>query len=185
MNCGLTVAEREVLQAKLKELPETMPPRAVWQRIRRQAEAEGLIRRVPEGLRWAVGAAIAATVVLAVLRLPSAPAPGSLAEGELPTVPAYSPDEDGYLQSINALMVQSQLLERDLRRLHYQPQVMRASTTATIDDLQSRIAAIDHHLNRTDVRMTRQEQEAYWRERVRLMDSLVRLRYAQAQRVSF
>jgi hypothetical protein len=29
------------------------------------------------------------------------------------------------------------------------------------------------------------EKQMYWRERVRLMDSLVKLRYAQAQRASF
>lgn len=192
MNCGLTMPERDCLRSRLSELAEIMPPRAVWQRIERQARAEGLIRRpgMAEGLRWAVGAGIAATVVFAVLNLPSGQrGDGALtttADTDLPTVPDYDERaEDARLQSINALMVQSQLLERDLRRLPYQPQVMRASTTATIDDLQSRIAAIDYRLNQPGVRMTREEQEAFWRERVRLMDSLVRLRYAQAQRVSF
>jgi hypothetical protein len=33
--------------------------------------------------------------------------------------------------------------------------------------------------------MTEDETELFWRERVRLMKSLVQLRYAQAQRTAF
>ena len=191
MNCGLTIAERDCLQSRLKRMPDTMPPRAVWQRIEAQARAEGLLKRPAwsERQRWMAGSSIAAAVVLAVLNLPGGQPPGDAgvaATGELPTVPAYNGDaEDPALQSINALMVQSQFLERDLSRLPGPPLVMRASTAATIEDLESRIAAIDYQLNHPRVRMTRQQQEAYWRERVRLMDSLLQLRYAQAQRVSF
>jgi hypothetical protein len=43
MICGLTVAERDVLLQGLDDLPDTMPPRIVWDRIREQAEAEGLL----------------------------------------------------------------------------------------------------------------------------------------------
>ena len=64
-----------------------------------------------------------------------------------------------------------------------QPRVQRAGTLATIDDLQDRIAAIDLQLSGSG--LSPAEQEIYWRERVRLMDSLVRLRYAQTQRMSF
>ena len=46
MICGLTADERDLLQQELRGLPDIMPPRAVWQRIREQAEAEG--RRKPE-----------------------------------------------------------------------------------------------------------------------------------------
>jgi len=190
---GLAAAERDRLRQRLLELPDTMPPRAVWTRIEEQARAEGLLRRpaISAKTRWLAGTGIAAAVVLAVLNLPSvdraARPPVAVTEAEtLPTEPAWDPDP-GLRQydSINALMVQSQLLERDLRRLPNQPQVARAGTVATIDELQSRIAAIDHQLNDPDARLTREDEEAYWRERVRLMDSLVLLRYAQAGRTSF
>ena len=39
MICGLTVDERDSLLRELNELPDTMPPRIVWNRIREQAEA--------------------------------------------------------------------------------------------------------------------------------------------------
>lgn len=196
MNCGLTIAERDELQAALRTLPETMPPRVVWERIEQQARAEGLLKSpwlkhsLSQPARWLAGSGVAAAVVLAVLTVPSPDVGGpetvATADGSLPTVPAYQEkSDDVQLRSINALMVQSQVLERDLRRLPASPQVMRASTTATIDDLQSRIAAIDHQLNDPELRITREQQEAFWRERVRLMDSLLQLRFAQSQRVSF
>lgn len=192
MNSGLSITEHELLQLELRQLPETMPPRSVWERVDAQARAEGLIRRpgVSQRTRWFAGAGIAAAVVLAVLTVPGQsvtdlPSPVGT-DASLSTVPDFQENAaDVQLRSINALMVQSQVLERDLRRLPASPQLMQASTAATIEDLQSRIAAIDYQLNHPDVQMTRQEQEVYWRERVRLMDSLVLLRFAQTRRGSF
>ncbi len=66
-----------------------------------------------------------------------------------------------------------------------EPKVMRASTVATIADIEDAIAAIDFQLNDPSTQMTEEETELFWRERVRLMKSLVQLRYAQAQRASF
>ena len=191
MATGLTVDQHDALRGMLDELPETMPPRAVWRRIESQARGEGLLKGAfaSHGMRWLAGSGIAAAVVLAVLGLPAnAPVPdGAVAqrvENALPTEPAYDPSatQSGF-DSLNALRVQSQLLERDLRRMPNQRQVMRAGTLAPIEDLQGRIAAIDLYLS--DPGLTPELQEIYWRERVRLMDSLVRLRYTQTQRVSF
>jgi hypothetical protein len=55
---------------------------------------------------------------------------------------------------------------------------------ATISDLEDRIAAIDYQLNDPAVQMTAEDRELFWRERVRLMKSLLQLRYAQAQRAA-
>jgi hypothetical protein len=195
MNCGLTLAERDVLQMKLREMADTMPPRAVWNRIEEQARAEGLLKKpgMPEAAKWFTGIGLAAAVVLAVIISPNSgnriESPTSTTSSEFPTEPAYSASandvEARQYQSINALMVQSQLLERDLRALPEEPLVRRAGTIATISGLQDRIAAIDYQLNHAESRMTPQQQEVFWRERVRLMDSLVQLRYAQARRTSF
>ena len=188
MICGLSVAERDTLQQKLREMPETMPPRAVWKRIEAQAKAEGLFvtKRVPEPLKWVTGAAIAATVALVVLRLPLVQEV-ELPQQTFPTEPAFTETEGGSqgLRAVTALMVRSQQLESDLRALPDQPQLARAGTVATIMDLEDRIAAIDYILNDPANQLTPQQGEAYWRERVRLMSSLLQLRYAQAQRSSF
>ena len=182
MNGVLSVNELERLKHGLGELPGTMPPRSVWHRIEEQARAEGLLTApgINRRTKWLAGVGIAAAVVLAVLRLPGALIPDSISGGEeITSTPVYD------AQSIDALMVQSQQLEHQLRAITYRPRMMRASTAATISNLEDRIAAIDYQLNHARVQMSPVQRRLYWRERVRLMDSLVTLRYAQAQRSSF
>lgn len=183
------------LGRQLAELPGTVPPRVVWDRIEAQAEAEGLFTprtRPSAGLRWLLGSGVAAAVALVVLNMPMAqrlPAESPATVERLPTVPAFDaqaldPNRPGQAQAqVRALMVESQLLEQDLRRLPSQPAVARAATLATIDELQTQIASIDQRL--IDPALPAADQARFWRERVRLMDSLLQLRYAQAQRLSF
>ena len=188
MNGVLSVDEIERLKRGLDALPDTVPPRAVWHRIRELARAEGLLSKPAsqQRVKWLLGAGIAAAVVLAVLRMPDVFGPEALEQiaGEplLHSTPQSTPTN---AQDLNALMVQSQQLEQNLRAIPYQPRMMRASTAATISNLEDRIAAIDYRLNHPGIRMSPGQKQLYWRERVRLMDSLVKLRYAQAQRASF
>lgn len=186
MNIGLSVAQRELLQRELGKLEDTIPPREVWQRIETQARAEGLFRRqAGERAKWLAGAGIAAAVVLAVLNVPLGPA-GDSEVAEFPTTPPVSvATASATPASLQTLMVQSQQIERDLRALPGQPSLMRAGTAATIAELEDRIAAIDYRLSDPALRMSPVQAEIYWRERVRLMNSLLNLRRAQAQRMAF
>lgn len=184
----LDAPERERLREALRALPDTTPPREVWHRIEAQARAEGLFRSaVPwRRARWLAGAGIAATVALAVLQLPpfDTGTPPETPMDAAVTVPPWS-EEEASLRNLDALMVRSRWLERNLRALPAEPRVMRAGTAATIGELEDRIAAIDYALNDPNADLSTAEAEVFWRERVRLMDSLVQVRYAQAQRVSF
>ncbi len=188
---GLGSEERKLLQARLAGLPDTPPPHAVWQRIERQARAEGLLRpaRYRAPARWFAGAALAAAVVLAVLNVDMMPRPGTQpAGGEpiFPTEPPYSAGNQALrVRALNALMVQSQQLEQDLRALPGEPVVVRAGTAATIAAVEDQIAAIDYGLTYAPQRLSHDDTELYWRERVRLMNLLVQLRTAQAQRNAF
>ena len=187
MNCGLNIQERDLLQTKLQQLGDTVPPRAVWQRIEEQARAEGFFTpKIAERTKWLAGAGLAAAVVLAVLNGPSAP----LSDGDqqqFPTEPAYADTaaNSDDLRALNALMVVSRQIERNLRALPAQPSLVRVSTAATISELQDQIAAIDYLLNHPELQLSLEQEETYWRERVRLMNSLLRLRTAQAQRMAF
>jgi hypothetical protein len=186
MICGLTADERDVLQRGLNALTDTMPPRIVWDRIRQQAAAEGLIRSTAaqRPATWLGGFAIAASVVLAIFMLPKMLV--TSAPESLPTEPPLAAqNEQVAVTALQALMVQSRQLESDLRGLPEEPRVMRASTVATLADIENAVAAIDFQLNDAGVQMTPEETELFWRERVRLMKSLVQLRYAQAQRTAF
>ena len=188
MICGLTADERNALQRGLGALPDTMPPRAVWHRIREQAEAEGLIAR-PRTRRpstWYAGAGIAASVVLAVLIVPGIVQQPPDVDREYPTEPQLSDNlQQSPMTALQALQVESRELEDDLRSLPSEPRVVRAGLRATILDLEDRIAAIDYQLSDPEEKLTPDEQEIFWRERVRLMKSLVQLRSAQAQRTAY
>jgi len=187
---GLTMDERDVLRDSLAALPETMPPRAVWRRIKEQAEAEGLMSN-PRSRRpstWYMGGGLAAAAMLVIVILPGRfEATDSAAEDKgFPVVPEMQASTQTIeVNALQALMVESRQLESDLRSLPNEPRVVRAGTQATIVELEDRIAAIDYQLSETASQMSPQDKEIFWRERVRLMKSLVRLRYAQAQRTAF
>jgi hypothetical protein len=72
MICALTAEESAALQRGLNELPDTMPPRDVWHRIREQAEAEGLIRAkvLQRRSTWYTGIGVAAAALVAAIMLP-------------------------------------------------------------------------------------------------------------------
>ena len=182
---GLTPDERDALTNGLRGLPDTMPPRAVWQRIREQAEAEGLIA-VPRSRRpstWYVPGSIAATFLLAALIVMTlTPETENVV---FPTVPDSMPSNGTPVSALTALRVESRQLEDDLRSLPQSPSVVRAGTQATILELEDRIAAIDYQLSDPGSQLTPEDEEIFWRERVRLMKLLVGLRYAQAQRTAF
>lgn len=186
MNSGLSIQEHDVLQRKLRQLGDTVPPRAVWRRIEEQARAEGLFApRFGERTKWLAGAGLAAAVVLAVLNVPVSPLVDT--GQRFPTEPEYTATTTNSddMRALNALMVQSRQIERNLRALPDQPSLVRASTAATISDLQDQIAAIDYLLNRPEFQLSPEQEEIYWRERVRLMNLLLQLRTAQAQRMTF
>jgi hypothetical protein len=185
MICALTAEEHAALRTGLGALPDTMPPRVVWQRIREQGEAEGLLGRrgvMQRRSSWYMGVGLAAAAVVAAVVLP-----GLLrAPADMTTVPPLTGTEPQVqLTTLQTLMRESRDLESSLRALPNAPTVQRASTMATIADLEDRIAAIDYQLNDPSIDMSDGDRELFWRERVRLMKSLLQLRYAQAQRAAF
>ncbi len=181
MICALTADEYGALQRGLRRLPETMPPHALWRRIREQAEAEGLLQQpfMRKRSTWYAGVGLAAAALLATVMLQ----PTVDLEGVV--VPQETLTNIVEPSNLQALMVQSRQLESDLRALPAEPRVARAGTVATIFDIEDRIAGIDYQLNDSEVQMTPGDREIFWRERVRLMNLLLQLRYAQAQRAAF
>jgi len=183
MICALTADESVALREGLRRLPETMPPRDVWHRIREQAEAEGLLR-APQARRrtkWYAGAGLAAAALMAAVLLP-----GTFDINDpRNVVPQENPTNSSSLSNLRKLQVQSRQLERDLRSMPAEPRVARAGTVATMSEIEDRIAAIDYQLNDPTVEWAEGDKEIFWGERVRLMKMLLQLRYAQAQRAAY
>ncbi|NCF74280.1 MAG: hypothetical protein GWP67_12345 [Gammaproteobacteria bacterium] len=183
MICALTADEHVALEEGLRALPETMPPRSVWIKIREQAEAEGLLTQtaVRRHNRWYAGVGLAAAAVMAAVMMPGSQLDVTPSE----VVPQQLPTNTEDLSGLAVLQAYSRALESDLRALPAEPKVARAGTVATMSEIENRIAAIDYQLNDTTVNMTDGEREIFWRERVRLIKLLLQLRYAQAQRAAF
>jgi hypothetical protein len=182
MICALTADEHVALEEGLRALPETMPPRSVWIKIREQAEAEGLLTQtaVRRHNRWYAGVGLAAAAVMAAVMMPGSQLDVTPSE----VVPQQLPTNTEDLSGLAVLQAYSRALESDLRALPAEPKVARAGTVATMSEIENRIAAIDYQLNDTTVNMTDGEREIFWRERVRLIKLLLQLRYAQAQRAA-
>ena len=185
MICALTADEHAALQSGLRALPDTMPPREVWHRIREQAEAEGLLRRrnvMQKPSTWYTGVGIAAAALVAAVMLR-----GVLPETpDMTTVPTNAVTSSPLqLTTVQTMQRESRDIESTLLALPNAPAVQRASTMASIADLEDRIAEIDYQLNDPSIDMSDEDRELFWRERVRLMKSLLQLRYAQAQRAAF
>ena len=185
MIAGMTASEHDALQAGLRALPDTMPPRAVWERIREQADAEGLLveHKQPARRPWYLGMGLAAAAALVAIALNPLQTTVEMEPGEI--VPSTLPSNPPIESRLNVLRAESSQLEGELASMPAAPRVSLAGTAASIADITDRIAAIDYQLSDPEVQLSQDDEEIFWRERVRLMKLLVQLRYAQAQRAAF
>jgi len=78
------------------------------------------------------------------------------------------------------LVARSQQLEDLLQKLPDRPRIERVSTAAMIDTIEDRIQWLDFQLSDArDSGLNEEQTRRLWRERVELMDSLVKVRYAE------
>lgn len=177
--CGLELARLHRLQQELHRLPSFEPPARAWPLIRAQLERLPHRRR---GIhRSLVSAAVAASLVAALTLLwLLRPDRGHGGVNET-RITASWPGASGSKDPIQALVTRSQRLEAILRTLPPRPTVERAATSATIDDLQTRIQLLDRQLSSV-ARDDRNQTQRLWSVRVQLMNSLVYVRYAEAAR---
>jgi hypothetical protein len=183
-----SVAELERLRrvkASLRALPEVDPPDSVWQRVANDLD-QAAARRIRAPLRFLAGAAIAAAAAIAAVQLfvrPVEPVqPATPVAEERPRASSRPLFPPTYV----ALVEESERLERLLARIPYQRPMMSGRTASTIVGLEDRIAYVDAQLTFASAYdMEMPEREALWGERVELMNALLHVRYAQAQRTGF
>lgn len=189
----------------LGALPDMEPPPDAWRKIR-ASQRRG---QPAAWAGIAVAASMALLAIILVTRDEAPNKPVKAFPGETLVVEAESePRSSGLVESpsvsVADLRRRSQHMERVLRGIPKSPEVIRVDVAGAIADLQDRIAAVDYELNRstrTDrvqeasaiVRWPSQNESVYrsatqsvspagqdlWRQRVKLMDRLVRARYAE------
>jgi hypothetical protein len=165
------------LREQLRALPPA-PELAIdgWPDVQaRLAAARARRRRMALAAPLAAAASVAALAVFATLRWVGAPAPEPTRPGPLPVLEADALDD---------LRARSQALEQVLAALPERPAVERAGTSLPIETLEAQVQWLDHQLSTADAGGADPSAEQLWRDRVEVMDSLVRLRYVEAQRVA-
>jgi hypothetical protein len=171
-HCAHCRAEFDLLaqvRERLNALPAIDPPRDFWRDIESRAA------RDRERPRWRVAAAAAIAVVAVASYL--GVRDGRDSQLIAATEPAPYPSNE-----IERLIEQSRELEALLTHLP-EPQVERVSTAAAIDSLEQRIQWLDWQLGTADDELDPQQTQRLWSQRVDLMDSLVKVRFAQSTTV--
>ena len=176
--------------------PHRSPEAGSGQTSTAEATSAGTVGTSPryrlwQHAQWPLRGAIAATVaVVAILGArsldePGGPAPATIvAENSVTAVD--SPAFGGAAATYTSLTSESARLERLLNDIPYRPRLVNAGTVTTISGLEDRIGQVDEVLMYASVNGLQPEQTvALWQERVDLMNALVEVRYAQAQRFGF
>ncbi len=173
--CAVCLAESARLAAtreRLRALPAIEPPRELWDEI--QTRATSPARRT-FGVGIAVAACLIALVAVSIVSLREEQAPTPLATLESP--PA---------ENLESLIEQSRELEAMLAHLPERPLVQRVATVAAVDSIEQRIQWLDWQLaNSAEAGLDQRQAQRLWTERIELMDSLVKLRYAETAPLMF
>ena len=175
--CAAELRKLREMQLKLQSLPPLDPPASFAEIQRVMARPVAQPRRLVSPRLVAAVAFVALTTIFFVaLRDETAPRP--MAEHE--TQPPEQPTDVVEHARVPELMAQSQHLEDLLQRLPERPRVERVSTAAMIDTIEDRIQWLDFQLSDApDSGLNEEQTQRLWRERVELMDSLVKVRYAE------
>lgn len=179
-DCRRALHGLERMRERLRALHAEAPPRGAW------AEVLAEVGSAPASTRarrhhWPLWVGTAAGFVLGMAlilnmtqREATGPVPGTTTDLVAAT-PAPASSVNGV--STAELRETSRQLEATLRAIPAAPQLMRASTVLTIEELQDRLFEVDLLLGQPGLGQA--EERALWQQRVRLMDTLMQVRLAQ------
>ena len=180
---GLRDAE---IRDALRELPTLEPPERAWRRL--SAEVAKPTGRSAQP--WAQAAGLVGAALMAGLLAVVAYQYGG--ERDAPAVVDVMPRGNTlvgspiYADTYSELVAESVWLDNFLLDLPVQQGVMAARTASTIVGLGDQIALIDAHLSMSAAAdVESQYRGVLWQERVDLMNALVYVRVAHAQRFEF
>jgi hypothetical protein len=170
------------LADQLRSLPAAARRGDGWAdvQVRIAAQAAAHARR-RLGLRLAAAASLVVIAVTAAWRIADivTDRPAAMS-AELTPLTA---EQALALDRIAQLQTQSQALDETLSVIGARPVVQRAGTSLPIDTLEAQVQWLDHQISVAEGEIAPGPAEQLWRERVEAMNSLVQLRYVEAQRI--
>jgi hypothetical protein len=170
-SCAAELSRIATTREQLLSLPMLDPPSELWTRITERIAHTDSHRAKGKTLWIVASAAAAALLAIGITVLQVSPIP-EVALRSTKSSPATK---------LSALVERSQELEAVLGALPQRPSVERVATAANIDGIEERIQWLDFHLSASIDVLDGAQTQQLWQERVNLMDSLVKLRYAEAR----
>lgn len=170
------------LTERLRALPAAAPLAEGWAAVQsRRSERQRAATRRVFAVRFAAAASILLIAVTATWRVTefTREHPAALV-AELTPLTA---EEALALDRIAQLRMQSSALEELLAAIGERPVVERAGMTLPIDTLEAQVQWLDHQISTRDGTNAPGSVEQLWRRRVEAMNSLVQLRYVEAQHI--
>ena len=170
------------LTDELRSLPAAEPRPDGWIDLQsRLATKKATQARRRIGLQFAAAASVAVIAVTATWRVSDVVTehPGTMAVELTP----LTAEQALALDRVAQLQSQSQVLDEVLSAIGERPVVERAGASLPIDTLEGQVQWIDHQISMGDGEIEPGSAEQLWRKRVEAMNSLVQLRYVEAQRI--
>lgn len=177
-SCSAQLRKLQQTRTQLQSLPQ-VDARVSFEQIQCRARQAIAPARRTLSTRWVAAFALVtlSMIVLVAVRDDAGP---SVAGGEPASEPARPVQTPAPPAQVPELVAQSRQLEDLLQDLPERPRIERVSTAATIDTIEQRIQWLDFRLSEPPESGFSEEQaRRLWRERVELMDSLVKVRYAE------
>ena len=179
--CASELRKLRETRAQLQSLPQFDAPSS-FQEIQRAMARPVVAPRRAMTARLVAGLAFITltTIFFIALRDETAPAVVKSVQPQVePDEQASQPIDVGTAR-VPELVAQSRRLEDLLQQLPERPRIERVSTAAMIDTIEERIQWLDFQLSDApDSGLNEQQTRRLWSERVELMDSLVKVRYAE------
>ena len=177
-HCSAELRKLRETRAQLQSLPQFDAPTSFQEIQRAMARPVAAPRRALSA-RLVAGLAFVTltTIFFVALRDETAP---TVADRSVPPDERATPLIDVGTARVPELVAQSRRLEALLQQLPERPRIERVSTAAMIDTIEERIQWLDFQLSDApDSGLNERQTQRLWSERVELMDSLVKVRYAE------
>jgi hypothetical protein len=177
-HCSAELRKLRETRTQLQSLPQLDAPTSFQEIQRAMARPVAAPRRALSA-RLVAGLAFVTltTIFFVALRDETAP---TVADRSVEPDEQATPLIDVDTARVPELVAQSRRLEDLLQQLPERPRIERVSTAAMIDTIEERIQWLDFQLSDApDSGLNERQTQRLWSERVELMDSLVKVRYAE------